>query len=154
MSLATQRANIKTALEAVSGIGAVKDHVVWTDDWEFIFNNFTDSTGQRVHVWFIGLGSSPAPVAMTRDIRTRTYVWNLIGYYSLKTSAESSKAFEDVVDAILAKFDQETHIGAAQQIAPPSLVGISNVVFTQHGCHTAQIQITVTERAAQAGPCS
>ena len=154
MSLSTQRAAIKTKLEAVSGIGSVLDYVVWTDDWQYIYDHFTDSTKTRVHVWFIGLASSPGPSAAERNLRVRSYTWNLVGYYSLLTSAASSKTFEEVVDAILAKFDPIGSIGAGLTHSMPSLSGIQNVIFTQHGCHTAQIQLTITDKTATGDPCA
>lgn len=153
MSLATQRAAIKAKLEAVSGIGAVMDHVVWTDDWAFILANFRDSAQERVHVWFIGLASS-SQGALQNGLRSRPYTWNIIGYYSLMTSLESSKLFEDVVDGILAAFDGIGSIGAGLTHVPPSLQGISNVVFTEQACHTAQIQLTIEDKTAIAGPCA
>lgn len=153
MSLATQRAAIKAKLESVSGIGAVKDHVVWTDDWAFILANFRDAAQERVHVWFIGLASS-APGSFQNGLRVRSYTWNIIGYYSLATSLESSKTFETVADAILASFDGIGSIGAGLTHTPPSLQGISNVVFTEQACHTAQIQLTIDEKSAIAGPCA
>jgi hypothetical protein len=151
MSLATQRAAIKTKLEAVSGIGKVQDHVIWTDDWNFIYANFC--SGDLVHVWFIGLASSASPGQMPRNTRTRAYTWNLVGYYSLRTDRGSSKLFENIVDAILAKFDPLTSIGAAMTHPAPALVGIQNVVFGEIPCHTAQIQLTVTETTAATDPC-
>lgn len=154
MSLATQRAAIKTKLEAVTGIGSVLDYVVWTDDWQFIYDHFTDTAQNRVHVWFIGLASSQPQSSLNRNIRVRQYTWNIIGYYSMKTAAQSSKTFEEVIDAILAKFDPIGSIGAGLTHQMPSLAAVQNTIFAQHGCHTAQVQLTVTEQTEAASPCA
>ncbi len=153
MSVDTMRSAIKTNMEAVSGIGSVLDHVVWTDSWEFIYENFRDAAGDRVHVWFIGLGNSPQPI-LRNGIRERNYIFNLIGYYSLKTSNESSKTFENVVDAILNKFDGQASIGAGLTHIPPTLVAITNTIYVQHAAHTAQIQINILEKTAIDALCN
>lgn len=150
MSVSTIRPLIKTSMEAVAGIGKVLDYVVWTDDWQFIYDKFSD--GERVHVWFIGLGNSPAP-RMENGIRERTYVFNLVGFYSLKTESKSSQGFESVVDAILAKFDTTSSLGAGLSHTPPSLVAVTNQIFSQHPVHNAQIQLSILERTAVSDLC-
>lgn len=150
MSVSTIRPLIKSTMESIVGIGKVLDYVVWTDDWQFIYDNF--SKDGRVDVWFIGLGSSPAP-RMENGIRERVYVFNLVGFYSLKTDTKSSQGFEAEVDSILSKFDTSSSIGAGLSHTPPSLIAVTNQIFTQHPVHNAQIQLSILERSAVSDLC-
>ncbi len=145
------RTNLKTKLETVDGIGNVFDHVIWTDDWNFIFTNYGDGEG-RVHVWFIGLSSSP-PAILETGIRTRRYVMNMFGFYSIKTANKSSQAFETVVDRILDELDTDPSIGAQMDHIPPVLVAIDNAIFVQHPSHRAQITPNVTARTSGTDLC-
>lgn len=153
MSISTIRAGIKSKMQTVSGIASILDYVVWTDNWETIYQLFAGNTN-RVNVWMVGLSSSPQ-VIISNGMRNRRYSFNLVGYYSIKTSNESSKAFEDIIGSIFNAFDSTTSIATGSDIVShPTLVSINNSMFAQHPCHTAVISITIEDREEMTALCS
>lgn len=149
MSLATIRAAIKTRLEGVTDIGKVLDYVYWTDDWNAIYQNFGPSDEGRVNVWMIGVGSSTGNTISSQD-KTRFWTFNILAYYSIKTSNESSKDFEGIVEGVLNAFSQDTSFVAATTYTPATVTAIDNAVYLGHPVHRAQIQIIVREVINQA----
>ena len=152
MSVATIRTGIKTKMESVSSVNKVLDYVVWTNDWQVIYDKFAEGT-DRVNVWMVGLNASPSAV-VSAGVRERQYVYNIVGYYSIKTSDETSKVFEDMIDGIINAFDADNSIAnGSELISKINLTAINNTIFAQHPCHTAVMSLTVTDRTAVANSC-
>jgi hypothetical protein len=87
--------------------------------------------------------------------RTRIHVIRLYGLYSIKTSDESSKTFEDIVEAVLNEFSESLSILAGTSITSgAALVTMENGVYVNTPVHRAEIQFSVEEIIAQDLSCS
>ena len=153
MSIATIRQGIVDKLSAVTGVTNVLDYIVWTDDWNVIYEKFCDDS-ERVNVWMIGLGASPL-AKLGNSYRERPYTFNIVGYYSIKTSLETSKTFENTIGNIIDAFDGTRSVVAGSEIVQPiALSSMSNTLFAQHPAHTAVMSLTINNRAEVSSPCS
>lgn len=152
MSVATIRTGIKNKISNIAGIGKVLDYVVWTEDWQVIYEKFAEGT-DRVNVFMIGLSASSNAV-VSAGIRSRDYTFNIVGYYSIKTTNESSKAFENIIDLIINAFDSDNSIASGSEIVQKiNLNSLSNTLFVQHPCHTSIMSLTVRDRTALDNLC-
>lgn len=149
MSLATIRSGIKSQMETLSGINNVLDYVVWTDDWQTIYSLFEEDG--RIDTWMIGLKSTPAHNIGAQD-KNITWAFNLVGYYSIKTDNESSKAFETNVETILNGFGVSFNplsLPGVTMSQAPLLASFDNTVYAQTPAHTAVISIAFNEISDQ-----
>ena len=145
MSIATLRAGIVSKLNTISSVNKVVDYVIWTDDWNVIYDKFSEGN-ERVNVWMVGLASSALAI-VANGFNQRPYTFNIIGYYSIKTSNESSKVFEDIINDILYSFDSTTSIASGSEIVDSAqLINMTNTIWSQHPCHTATIQLPILTR--------
>jgi len=152
MSVSLIRAGIKAKIETVAGTNKVLDYVVWTDDWQTIYEKFAEGTS-RVNTWMVGLGSSGLAV-IGNGYKERPYTFNIIGYYSIKSSDETSKTFEDLIASILDAFDGTNSVSVGSVITTPmSVAGITNTMYVQHPCHSVNMSITITDKVANSGLC-
>lgn len=151
MSLATIRTALKTKLDAVTGVENVYDYVYWTDDWQVIYDKF--ATDGRINTWMIGLANNTVNKIDVGN-RTREYQFNLYAYYSLKTSDESSKIFENILDLVVNEFLESFSFLDATTIKSVQIVGIDNSTFAGTPAHRAQLQMTIEEITAQDLACS
>jgi len=136
---------IKTKMEAIDGINNVFDYVFWTDDYQVIYNYL--SANGRIDSWHIGQGATTTTI--DSGMKIRNYLWNIFGIYSIKTSDESSKAFELLIEKILDDFSISFSFLAQTNHTPPNLVILENGVYSNTPVHRCQIQLPVTERTAQ-----
>jgi len=159
MSWAEIRTATKLKLESISGIENVKDYVIWTDDWNFIIQNF--AIDGRINTWMVGLANNNNN-QIEGDLHLCPYLINILAYYSIKTDDQSSKTFEDLGMAVRDEFMKSfayvktfvpTHTSRTLT-RPPSFIVFDNTVFAQQACHRCQIQIPVEETIAQDLACS
>jgi len=159
MSWSDIRTATKLKLESVSGVENVLDYVVWTDSWQDIMDLF-EKDG-RINTWMVGLGNNNLN-ELDAGLRNSTYIINIFAYYSIKTSNESSKTFEDLVMTVRDEFMKsfsyiKTYVPAYTDHAisrMPSTIIIDNAVYLQNPCHRLQMQIPITETVAQDISCS
>lgn len=152
MSWANIRSGLQTKLAALSGINNVLDYVVWTDDWAVIYEKFEE--GGRLDTWMISLNNTPQHVVSSQD-KNITWVANIVGYYSIKTSDESSKDFEDNIETILNALALGKNVLGLPGVTntAPLLTTVANTLFNKSPAHTAVIQITFNEYVDQALQC-
>lgn len=151
MSLATVRTAIKTKLDAITGIENVYDYVYWTDDWQTIYDNFAKDS--RINCWFIGLASRiPSVVSSGTTDRERTF--NFYHYYSLKSSSQSSIAFEALLDLVCNEFEESLSIATALTSNSIELISTDSTLFAGTPAHRGHIQFVCTENIAQDLACS
>jgi hypothetical protein len=152
------RTATKLKLEGVTGVENVFDYVVWTDNWQYIYDNFSKSG--RINAWFIGLANANENT-MDKGLKYYPYLINLFAYYAIKTSNESSKAFETIVmavrDEFMKSFDYiKTFVPTFSNQAiskPPVTIAFDHSMYVQVPCHRCQIQIPVTETKAEDLQC-
>lgn len=153
MSLATIRSGIKTKLETLTDVNNVLDYVVWTEDWETIFTKF--SKDGRLDTWMIALSNTPQHIISSGD-KNITWLFNIVGYYSIKTDDESSKAFETIIETILNGFGTSKNILGLPGVTngdAPTLISMTNEVFEMSPCHRAVIQMSFNEITDQELSC-
>ena len=152
MSLATIRSGIKTKMETLTDVENVLDYVVWTDDWQVIYDKFEE--GGRLDTWMIGLNNTPQHIVSSQD-KNITWLFNLVGYYSIKTSDESSKAFETIIETIMNGFGVFKNVLGLPGVTntAPILTSLVNAVFNTTPAHMGVIQISFNEITDQALKC-
>jgi len=153
MSLATIRSGIKSKLETLTDINNVLDYVVWTDDWQTIYSLFRKNG--RVDTWMISLQNTPQHQVNAED-KNITWLFNITGYYSIQTTAESSKQFETNIETILNGFGASKNpLGLPGVTLPqaPLLTTVANTVYVQNPAHTAVIQMGFNEIVNQTLTC-
>ena len=155
MSLSAIRAGIKARLESVTGIGKVDDYVVWTDEWATLYSKFVDNAG-RINHWMIGLSGTPSPPEISGQSKNIFWQFRILAIYSLKTANESSKEFENLIEAVILKFTERTSVAQHSTITTPiTVLGIENKLWTDANIpiHAAQLQLTIREAVDQALGC-
>lgn len=152
MSLANIRSGIKTKMETLTDVNNVLNYVVWTDDWQVIYDKFEE--GGRLDTWMIGLNNTSQHVVSSQD-KNITWNFNIVGYYSIKTSDESSKAFETIIETILNGFATSKNILGLPGITntPPILTSLVNAVFNTTPAHMAVISMAYNQITDQALNC-
>lgn len=114
------RAQIKIILEAVTGIGRVYDYLRWATDWTTILSLFKPAGQDKINAWMItrkATGERWGTIARLEDVHS----FMIIGVYSHDDQSASEKTFQDLIDAIQAKFrDYEDLNGTCLTTAPQS----------------------------------
>ncbi len=142
MSDAILRANIKTKLETVSGIGIVYDYERFAaDDGRFI-ELFKHSNG-KIMGWEITRNAVPKIEPRGGKFRV-THAYLIKGYYGLRDADRSEVAMNVIVDAVLLTFMSAKTTGAASHTLP-RVNTIHARTFGQVLCHYAEIAIDVPE---------
>lgn len=143
MTLAEQRAALKTVLDAVTGIGKTYDYFVASQHEAELRAQFT--LDGRLHVWFLTLADDEAFTEQRMVGCSRvTGKWWLHGYYALNEQGASEKDFEAVVQAVLTAFRADAQLaGAAIDSGPMRIKTFEHRMFCGVLCHYAQHEITV-----------
>ena len=108
MSYTTILANIKTQLEAVTGIGKVHDYMRFSADLEkhgdrlFKQNNI-------FHTWFITRDSFRSEAEVYYQVE-RWHTFSLWGFYQVDDGRSSEKTFQALADTVCNKFDEDSNI--------------------------------------------
>jgi hypothetical protein len=148
MSLSAIRAEIKSKLESVTGIGQVQDYRRHTIDWNEIATLF--KSGSKINGWIIDWTSAPqTKEASGSIILNRRHTFRVWGLYSLKDNVASAKTFDDLVEAILNEFSKDQDL--IQYVrwpddAPPGIVAMDEQMFTGVLCHRAQLALVYEEQ--------
>jgi len=111
MSEATIRAQIKTILEGVSGIGRVHDYERWAATWEK-YLEFFKTTSDVINGWTVSRVRTPAACASgTHDRRSHHY--KIRGYYGLKDEDATEVTFQALVEAVCTAFRSAYQLSGA-----------------------------------------
>jgi len=140
-SWANIRAAIKTKLEGVAGVENVIDYTFLTSDWKEYLN--TTAAEGRIDAFFIHWLPSPED-SVSSGIITRTYSVGIEYIYSVK--GESSKTFEENIDAVLSEFNKNTNIsvsGASRGYMRVQEKG-SAAILKRTPCHRALLVFDVS----------
>lgn len=114
MALSTIKSNLKTALEAVTGIGQVHDYIRnWSGTNKTFFHLFESS--KKVHAWQITRRKTPEKGINTNNSNERRHEILIFGVYGVNDLNASEKTFQDLIEAICVKLRDE-----AKQPAPLS----------------------------------
>ena len=151
MSEAGIRAQIKSTLEAVSGIGAVHDYERYPRSLADFFLAMTGGSPSQVNGWVIHRESTRAEratIGRGGQIE-RVHVFRITAFYALDDADGSEKDFQALLEAVFTAF-QGDWLGAAAWRA--DLLQIESVTVTsveEMGAdlyHIAECSLIVYER--------
>ncbi|MBI5550745.1 MAG: hypothetical protein HY911_04500 [Desulfobacterales bacterium] len=139
MSDATFRAAIKARLEAHGpGMGRVHDYERWSVDPGKFLYLFQDPATKKIFGWEIVRTKVRVQKAtMAKKRMLHTYV--VRGYYGLEDAAQTEKAINALVDALLLDFAAEPMAGADNESTPTAT--IETRLFGHVLCHAAEITL-------------
>jgi hypothetical protein len=142
VSVALIRAEIKTILSGVAGVGIVHDYDRWSADWTTFFALF--KSGAEIRGWQIARTKTEEIGGKGETKRTHTF--RLRGILGLDDSAATGKAFDDVVETVENAFDDAITLnGKATSAGPLQVDAIEIRMFGSVLCHTAECRLPATE---------
>jgi hypothetical protein len=145
MSLANIRTQLKSILETVPGIGKVHDFERWTNDWKSFLSNFK-TEDNKINGWVITRTSATERLRAVSAVNTRTHKLVIKGYYGLKDSKESEKAFQDLIEAICNALRVNNDLNrSCLRSDPPQLVRVLHGKYAGILVHLCQIHLLVDE---------
>jgi hypothetical protein len=144
MSEALIRAQIKTDLEAVSGIGVVHGRERFSRSIAEYFSIMTSSA--KINGWVIHRQSTGAKDYPIGHIE-REYKYAIHGLYEIDDLADSETAVQALVEAIFTKFAGDRKLGGTAQSS--ELLQVDSIDTDELGgrlFHIVDLSIVVTER--------
>lgn len=122
MSLTTIRTQIKTLIEAVSGIGNVYDYERYCNDWATYKDIFVKN--DKVNTWDIKRERfSSSSHGGSGGVTDRTFDFAIRGFYALNDALASEKTFQDLTDLVLAKFENNPDLNGIAHIVHQPIIG-------------------------------
>ena len=145
MSYSTILAELKTLLDAVTGIGTTFDYLPLLHDEQTLKSTFVSSG--KLHAWIITrVNASGTNQTIAHTLRN--HVFDIYGYYALDDANTSEKTFQQLCDTVMNKFDEQENIdlvASVYVIAPSQLLSFDPVMFCDVLCHRSIIRITAEE---------
>ncbi len=153
MSEAGIRAEIKSTLEAVSGIGAVHDYERYPRSLADFFLAMTSGSPAQVNGWVIHRESTPAErVTMGRGGQIeRRYFFKITGFYALDDAAGSEKDFQALLEAVFWAFAGDWYGTAAWRADLLQIESVTVTAVEETGAdlyHIAECSLAVYERVS------
>lgn len=149
MSYSTISTQIKTLLDATTGIGQTYDYMKLSHNDQT--NKSLYVTNEIFHVWFITRTDMPSEPYKLKHVN-RKHNFQLIGFYAIDDSSESEKTFQALCDTICNEFDKDENInfvGTTHKIKPAFLENFEPVEFVNVLCHRAIITLEIEEELSQ-----
>jgi len=146
MPLALIKTEIKTKLEAISGVENVYDYKRFCSDWATYKDLFVKDS--KVNTWEIerksfsrtGRGGSGAIEDITHDFIIR-------GFYSFFDAYTSEKTFQNLVETICADFINDPTLGGKAQMVEMPITGtFSTGKLGEVLTHIVEISLSVKDR--------
>ena len=145
MSLSTVRAEVKSILEGITGIGEVLDYERYAKDWSTYKSLFKEGA----HVNFIQIQRpSFERIVHGSDATERvTHNFLLKGGYSLNDELATEKTFQDLVESICQVFRDKPDLNDVAEVVKYPIIGrIYNGMFGNVLCHICEIEVSIRER--------
>jgi len=144
MSEAAIRAQIKSILSGVSGIGEVHDYQRWAATWEKFLDLFKTGS-DKINGWIITRTATPATVESTTH-ESRIHQYKIRGIYGLKDEDETEVTFQALIEAVAAAFRaKRTLNGAAEDSGPVNVAVVENRAFGGVLCHFCELDLPAEE---------
>lgn len=146
MSLSLIRTQIKTKLEAISGVENVYDYKRFSSDWATYKDLFVKDS--RVNTWEIERKSfSRMARGGSGDVEDTIHNFIIRGFYSVYDVLASEKTFQDLVETICADFiDDPTLGGKAKMVHIPITGEFTTAMLGNVLCHVVMININIEDR--------
>ncbi len=143
MSESTLRAELKTLMEGITGVGMVHDYDRWTKDWKDFVALFKKPGTKNILGWEI-TRSGFTIERMTANKFKMFHQFVLRGYYSINDKAKSEKAFNVVVGDVVIAILSQGLTSAEGEVIPKS-GKLEPRTFGGVLCHYVEIQVPVKE---------
>lgn len=152
MSEALIRAQIKSTLEGVSGIGAVYDYERYARSLADYFQLMTKTGTTVINGWIIHrerTESHPATLGIRGQIE-RMHTYRIAGLYEMDDASGSEKTFQGILDAIFEAFRSNPTLGeTATRHDQVQIDEVTVCLEDEYGSdlyHVADCTLTVYER--------
>lgn len=145
MSLSSVRTQVKTILEAVTGIGEVHDFERYSKDWA----TYKDLFKSGSHINFTQILRPAFIRTVEGSDATERVIHNFIlkGGYSLKDEDATEKTCQDLVEAICQAFRDKPKLQDTAEVVMYPIIGrIFNGMFGNVLCHIYEIDLSIRER--------
>ena len=146
MSLSLIRTQIKTKLEAISGVENVYDFRRFCSDWATYKDLFVKDS--KVNTWEIERKSfSRTARGGSGDVEDTIHNFIIRGFYSFYDALATEKTFQDLVETICADFINDPTLGGKAKIVHVPITGTFTIgklgeVIT----HVVEISIDISDR--------
>ncbi len=150
MSEALIRAQIKTILEGVSGIGEVHDYERLSLSLAEYLELMTTGTGasKKVNGWTIHRESTLTQISSFQTYM-RNHNFRIHGIYEVNDDDASEKTFQGIVDAIFTEFLANLDLnGTALEADPINIESVDVDEFAGRAFHTAELSLSVREEVS------
>ena len=147
MSLSLIRTQIKTKLEAISGVEKVYDYKRFCNDLATYKDLFVKDS--KVNTWEIERKSfSKDARGGSGDVEDTVYNFIIRGYYSFYDALATEKTFQDLVETICADFTDDPTLGGKARIVYLPITGdFTTVMLGSVLCHKVEILINIGDRS-------
>jgi len=138
------RAQIKTIMEGVSGMGIVHDYVRWASTWEK-FLEFFKTSSKKINGATITRVKTPEECeSSNHNSRRHRYLIRL--YYGLKDDAATEITFQLLVENTCAAFRAKRTLNdTAEDSGPPQVEVVELRMFGSVLCHYGEISLEAEE---------
>lgn len=146
MTINAIRAQLKTVILTVSGIGVVYDYKRFCNDWATYRDLFVKDS--KVNEWEIQRnGFSVIGHGGNGIVKDNNHDLILRGFYAFTDTPSSEKVFDTLIDAITDKLILQPNLSGTAKIVHIPYVGTIDMKFLgQVLCHVVEIQLQVEER--------
>lgn len=146
MSLVLIRTQIKTKLEAVSGVENVYDYKRYCNDLATYKDLFVKDS--KVNTWEIIRNSfEKSARGGSGDVEDSTHYFTIRGFYSAYDEYATEKTFQDLVEDICASFMNDPTLGGKARIVNMPISGeFSTGMLGVVLCHIVEIKISFQDR--------
>jgi hypothetical protein len=157
MSEANIRAQIKTILESVSGIGIVHNYQRYANDWNTILSLFRPTGKGVINGWMISRSNTPERIITLGQV-DRAHSFLIRGFYSHDDVSASEIIFQALLDSVQAAFRKNLDLnGSCDNTSPEfgegsgmSGLQIKTIDLRMFGsvlCHYCELTIGAVELA-------
>jgi hypothetical protein len=145
MALSTIRAEMKSILESVSGIGQVHDYQRYSKEWS-TYKDVFESSDKINFVQIVRTGFSRI-VHGSNSTERVTHAFVLEGAYGLKDDDASAKVVDDLVESISQVFRDKPRLNNTAEVVQYPISGdIFIGMFGNVLCHRYSIRVTIRDR--------
>lgn len=149
MAYTTLLAQIKSAVEGVTGIGVVRDYLRWWSDKKDFLDLFRTTIGGQAQIrgWTITRDGIPFNERYAQGGKHRvTHMFVIRGVLGLQDGTATEKTFQALVDSVVDALDDAVTLGGnVRSAGPATAAAITHRGFGEVLCHYCEIQFPVTE---------
>ena len=145
MSMSTIRAQVKTIVEAVSGIGVVHDYKRHITNWD-TYKKENVKSG-KIHLWELTVENYEKAVMGSDATERTTYDFLIIGRYAVDDSLATEKTFQSLAALVGEAFRDKPKLeNTAEVVKYPITCEFANEMYGNVLCHRADIKVSIRER--------